>query len=345
MSLDRFSPAVREWFTSTFEAPTAAQAQGWPAIAGGQHTLILAPTGSGKTLAAFLWALDRLMTEPPPAADRRLPGPVRVAVARAGRRRREEPSGAAHRHRPRGRAARRARPRTQGGDPHGRHPGERTPPHPDAPPGHPHHHARVALSDVDVPGAGGPAQRPMGDRRRDPRPRGDQTRGASRPLARTARGDRARVAATGRALGHPAPARGDRAVPRRADRAGPPARHDRGRRPPQADGGGGRRSGRGHDGAHRPRRDPAAHAGDGWSRVARDGSPSRVDLAGDPSPAPRADPGASIHDRVREREAAGRAPLRATERAGRRGAGARPPRLDLAGAAPRRSRTGSSAER
>ncbi len=71
MSLDRFSPAVREWFTSTFEAPTAAQAQGWPAIAGGQHTLILAPTGSGKTLAAFLWALDRLMTEPPPPADRR----------------------------------------------------------------------------------------------------------------------------------------------------------------------------------------------------------------------------------------------------------------------------------
>ncbi|MCI0635950.1 MAG: DEAD/DEAH box helicase [Actinobacteria bacterium] len=71
MSLDRFSPAVREWFTSTFEAPTAAQAQGWPAIAGGRHTLILAPTGSGKTLAAFLWAIDRLMTEPPPAADRR----------------------------------------------------------------------------------------------------------------------------------------------------------------------------------------------------------------------------------------------------------------------------------
>ncbi|MEX2420495.1 MAG: DEAD/DEAH box helicase, partial [Actinomycetota bacterium] len=59
MNLDHFSPAVREWFSSTFEAPTAAQAQGWPAIAGGEHSLILAPTGSGKTLAAFLWALDR----------------------------------------------------------------------------------------------------------------------------------------------------------------------------------------------------------------------------------------------------------------------------------------------
>ncbi|HJS25917.1 MAG TPA: DEAD/DEAH box helicase, partial [Actinomycetota bacterium] len=63
MSLDRFSPAPRAWFESTFDAPTPAQAQGWPAIAGGGHSLILAPTGSGKTLAAFLWALDRVMTE------------------------------------------------------------------------------------------------------------------------------------------------------------------------------------------------------------------------------------------------------------------------------------------
>jgi len=71
VSLDRFSPAVRAWFEATFEAPTAAQSQGWPAIAGGEHALILAPTGSGKTLAAFLWALDRLMTEPPPATEQR----------------------------------------------------------------------------------------------------------------------------------------------------------------------------------------------------------------------------------------------------------------------------------
>ena len=60
--LERFSPAVRAWFRTTFAAPTEAQAQGWPAIADGHHTLILAPTGSGKTLAAFLWAIDRLMT-------------------------------------------------------------------------------------------------------------------------------------------------------------------------------------------------------------------------------------------------------------------------------------------
>jgi len=66
MVLDRFSPAVREWFATTFAEPTAAQAAGWPAIAGGEHALVLAPTGSGKTLAAFLWGIDRLVTEAAP---------------------------------------------------------------------------------------------------------------------------------------------------------------------------------------------------------------------------------------------------------------------------------------
>jgi ATP-dependent helicase Lhr and Lhr-like helicase len=65
--LSTFNPATAAWFRSSFAAPTAAQAQGWPAIAAGRHTLICAPTGSGKTLAAFLWCLDRLMGEPPPA--------------------------------------------------------------------------------------------------------------------------------------------------------------------------------------------------------------------------------------------------------------------------------------
>ena len=44
----------------------ACPTRGWEAIADGDHTLILAPTGSGKTLAAFLWAIDRLASEPPP---------------------------------------------------------------------------------------------------------------------------------------------------------------------------------------------------------------------------------------------------------------------------------------
>ncbi|HXE45353.1 MAG TPA: DEAD/DEAH box helicase [Conexibacter sp.] len=61
--LDDFAPCTREWFVRAFEAPTAAQAQAWPAIATGEHVLISAPTGSGKTLAAFLWALDRLAAD------------------------------------------------------------------------------------------------------------------------------------------------------------------------------------------------------------------------------------------------------------------------------------------
>ena len=64
MPLDAFTPAVRQWFTSAFERPTEVQAQAWPAIATGEHTLISAPTGSGKTLAAFLWGLDKLAREP-----------------------------------------------------------------------------------------------------------------------------------------------------------------------------------------------------------------------------------------------------------------------------------------
>ena len=58
--MHRFSAITREWFTSTFAAPTGAQADAWAAIADGKNTLVVAPTGSGKTLAAFLWALDRL---------------------------------------------------------------------------------------------------------------------------------------------------------------------------------------------------------------------------------------------------------------------------------------------
>jgi ATP-dependent Lhr-like helicase len=62
--LSSFSPATRAWFERAFDAPTPAQAAGWPAIAGGGHVLIQAPTGSGKTLAAFLSAIDRLASAP-----------------------------------------------------------------------------------------------------------------------------------------------------------------------------------------------------------------------------------------------------------------------------------------
>ena len=61
MPLSPFHPLVQRWFRGQFDAPTKAQALGWPAIAQGRHTLIAAPTGSGKTLAAFLTCLDSLV--------------------------------------------------------------------------------------------------------------------------------------------------------------------------------------------------------------------------------------------------------------------------------------------
>jgi ATP-dependent Lhr-like helicase len=69
--LELFHSAVREWFSAAFDAPTRPQLLGWPAIAGGESTLILAPTGSGKTLTAFLWCLDRLMFAPQPPKPER----------------------------------------------------------------------------------------------------------------------------------------------------------------------------------------------------------------------------------------------------------------------------------
>ncbi|CAN5825024.1 ATP-dependent helicase [soil metagenome] len=70
-SLKHFTAATRSWFDASFQAPTPAQTLGWPAIASGENTLIHAPTGSGKTLAAFLWTLDRLLSEPLPEPDER----------------------------------------------------------------------------------------------------------------------------------------------------------------------------------------------------------------------------------------------------------------------------------
>jgi ATP-dependent helicase Lhr and Lhr-like helicase len=69
--LASFTPEVRDWFTRSFERPTEAQAQAWPAIAAGDNVLLSAPTGSGKTLAAFLWALDRLARQPLPEGERK----------------------------------------------------------------------------------------------------------------------------------------------------------------------------------------------------------------------------------------------------------------------------------
>ena len=63
MSASHFHPIIREWFEGRFQQPTDAQAQGWAAVADGNHTLIAAPTGSGKTLAAFLTCIDQLVRQ------------------------------------------------------------------------------------------------------------------------------------------------------------------------------------------------------------------------------------------------------------------------------------------
>ncbi|TLP75754.1 ATP-dependent helicase [Nesterenkonia sphaerica] len=63
MGLDQFSEATRTWFTASFGVPTAAQAGAWETVAQGKNALVVAPTGSGKTLSAFLWSIDRLMSQ------------------------------------------------------------------------------------------------------------------------------------------------------------------------------------------------------------------------------------------------------------------------------------------
>jgi ATP-dependent Lhr-like helicase len=73
VELERFHPLVRRWFAERLGEPTPAQAAGWLHVSAGTDTLIAAPTGSGKTLAAFLWAIDRLITE---GGEAQHPAPV-----------------------------------------------------------------------------------------------------------------------------------------------------------------------------------------------------------------------------------------------------------------------------
>lgn len=75
MAILDFHPAVSDWFLSEFPEPTPVQAESWPAIANGEHTLLAAPTGSGKTLAAFLASIDSLVKE---GLARGLPDETRV---------------------------------------------------------------------------------------------------------------------------------------------------------------------------------------------------------------------------------------------------------------------------
>ncbi len=62
-ALSAFHPVVQSWFVRTFGEPSPPQRLGWPSIAAGKNTLIVAPTGSGKTLSAFLWCINHLVEE------------------------------------------------------------------------------------------------------------------------------------------------------------------------------------------------------------------------------------------------------------------------------------------
>lgn len=75
MPLSAFHPASRAWFEHNLGVPTSAQAEAWPAIRDGRHTLVAAPTGSGKTLAAFYAAIDTLVQE---AQQAPLPAQTRI---------------------------------------------------------------------------------------------------------------------------------------------------------------------------------------------------------------------------------------------------------------------------
>ncbi|MFD4327181.1 DEAD/DEAH box helicase [Nocardioides sp. NPDC058538] len=70
-ALAQFSDPTCTWFAAAFAAPTAAQAGAWEAIGAGRNALVVAPTGSGKTLSAFLWSIDKLLSEPVPEKKQR----------------------------------------------------------------------------------------------------------------------------------------------------------------------------------------------------------------------------------------------------------------------------------
>ena len=175
--LDRFSEPTRTWFGAAFAEPTPAQAGAWEAIGAGRHALVVAPTGSGKTLSAFLWSIDRLLTDAAARGqDAALPGPLHLPAQGARRRRRAQPARPADRHPAHRRPARRAGARGAGRRPLRRHPGRRPAQARHRAARHPDHHARVAVPDAHQPGPRVAARRRDGDRRRGARGRRHQAR-------------------------------------------------------------------------------------------------------------------------------------------------------------------------
>ena len=201
VSLAGFSAPTRAWFTGAFDAPTAAQAGAWDAIASGEHALVVAPTGSGKTLAAFLAAIDRLLVEPVPAGcHTALPGALRLAAEGPGSRCRAQPPVAVGRHHGGRRVAGAVGGRCPGRRPHRRHSGERASQLRDQAAGRADHDAGVALPRADLGRprrAGGCRDR---HRRRDPRAGRHQAWRPPGALARAPRRAARPTRTTGRAV-------------------------------------------------------------------------------------------------------------------------------------------------
>ena len=155
--LDRFHPAVASWFREQFGEPTPPQRMGWPAIASGQNTLIVAPTGSGKTLAAFLAALDHLWRTPRREKGVRILyiSPLKALNQDIGRNLQFPLDGILEHARAAGTALPPLSVGVRSGDTPERGAGQ------DGPQAarHPDHHARIAPPDADQPGQGHPRAR------------------------------------------------------------------------------------------------------------------------------------------------------------------------------------------
>ena len=60
-ALSHFSAPVRDWFRTTFNAPTAAQEGAWESIRNGNNTLIIAGAIPAAILAIVIGALIDLL--------------------------------------------------------------------------------------------------------------------------------------------------------------------------------------------------------------------------------------------------------------------------------------------